>query len=734
MQYLRYKGEFLSRNNTVCTVEIYREADMPYTGIGKLSFPAEAPVTIERARADKEEALCGSVAEVTIISPGDRTYEDLYTITPGDITLRLYRDRKLYWCGTLDPEFYSEPYSSASQYEVTLTFSDFGILNRLKFNLEGMQLMQDIVDNALRRAKLDHCPLSQQYISTCIPGSATPVTLSSLSLRADNFYDEDGEALSMHEVLTGILQPMNLRMVQHAGQIYVYDLNALYLKAPAEQVRWESTDQQMDTDKVANNVKITFSPYSKAALLTGDLEYQGDETGNTGAQPDGSVCYNYYTNYKKATDYDWDYSAISFLIYVGSKAAGEAGAFYNRYFEIIPMLGGMKSTGIAHFFYTGGHGSLSSGYPKPIGTSPSLQSIDPIIKTGKIYLPAMGTGEARNTLLRLQLDTLIDARYNPFSDADRDNESGNYNAMLKKAAYLYVPFRAVVYDGAGNALCHYVNNFEATKTYLEPHLKYTTGKWVDGAPSDWDEAVLAYYNTDDPGGPLRSLGWRTNRQTLMRNREFIKRRPSWLKIDDGQYMAYPPVPGYIEISILTGIKTYDTHVWSTRENANDIVIGTDIGPYIRWMLYKLPKLSVVRTNSVFEEYSSEDVEYTGVLNKNAKDGINIDTICGTMKDVNPAARGAYHNAATGLQITEMTRAGRTTQVEHLLIGTLYSQYATRKTTLSGTAKLTDGHLKSYTDAHQGGKRFIVLQDMQDLIADERELEMVEFRPDEYEEE
>lgn len=163
------------------------------------------------------------------------------------------------------------------------------------------------------------------------------------------------------------------------------------------------------------------------------------------------------------------------------------------------------------------------------------------------------------------------------------------------------------------------------------------------------------------------------------------------------------------------------------------MLETDITSRVRWMLYKLPALSVVRTNSVFEEYSSDDVEYTGVLNENAKDNIKIDTICGTMEEVNPVARGAYHQTSTGLQITEMTRAGRTTQVEHLLIGTLYSQYAERKTVLSGTTRLMGGGLKSCTDANQEDKRFIVLQDVQDLIADERELKMVELRPDEYEE-
>ncbi|MGG6494642.1 UNVERIFIED_CONTAM: hypothetical protein NY603_17025, partial [Bacteroidetes bacterium 56_B9] len=161
---------------------------------------------------------------------------------------------------------------------------------------------------------------------------------------------------------------------------------------------------------------------------------------NTGIQPDGSNCYKYLPNYKKPEDYDWDYSDISFLMYVGSKGTGTSSSSYKRYFEIAPILGGSKSTGVAYFFYTG-YGSLSSGAPKPVGTPPSTRNDTPVIKTEKIYLPAIGADETAHTLLRLQLGILIDARYNPFSDADGDNEKGNYNAILNDAGYLYLPFR-----------------------------------------------------------------------------------------------------------------------------------------------------------------------------------------------------------------------------------------------------------------------------------------------------
>ena len=80
----------------------------------------------------------------------------------------------------------------------------------------------------------------------------------------------------------------------------------------------------------------------------------------------------------------------------------------------------------------------------------------------------------------------------------------------------------------------------------------------------------------------------------------------------------------------------------------------------------------------------------------------------------------------------LTRNGRTTQAEQLLIGTLYSQFADRKTKLTGTAKIDIGGLKTYSEYMQQNKRFVMLGDVQNVATDESEITIVELRPDEYE--
>lgn len=202
-----------------------------------------------------------------MVSPGDRTYEDLYIILPGSIRLEVLRNGLLYWSGALDPEFYEEPYSAFDEYEVKLTFSDFGILDRLKYDLTGTRTLENILQYALRRSKIQYGELNQDYLSTYLEEGGTRATLDKISVRSDNFYDEDGEACTLYEVIEGMLQPLALKLIQKNGKIWVYDLNGLYLHGITKGILWKSDDQIMGVDKVINNVKITFSPYSDGKFV-----------------------------------------------------------------------------------------------------------------------------------------------------------------------------------------------------------------------------------------------------------------------------------------------------------------------------------------------------------------------------------------------------------------------------------------------------------------------------------
>ena len=740
---LRYMGEFLSRKGVVWRVEILQDN---YSGnVGQLTFEADEALVINWKHTDKEEVICGSEATLKIESPGDRTYEDLYTIEVGKIRMDVYRENSLYWSGTLDPEFYEEPYEKARYYVVTLTFSDFGILDRLKYNLSGMQTLEAILLDAIDRSKVCASLLANSYCTTYFAGTDTKATLSALSVRSENFYDEDAEPSTLKEVVTGILQPLAMKMIQRNGHIYIFDLNGLYTLAQSRAITWDGDSQTMGVDKVANNVKVNFSPYSSSELLSGKLEYKDTysvDMINLVADP-GASYYSYYPDYSEdhRQGGNWDYNLINFTIFISTLGAGLH--YLNplaRYCHILPLVGGpSETTAIAWAFHSGGHGGLDTGWPKRILNDVRMEAARQIMQTHRVFLPKLTTEDAKSYYVRLSLEMLLDARYNPFTEGNDGNEGGNYEGMKGRTGYAFVPVAVNIYDSAGNAVCHYENSTIA-KGATKGHLGYCKGSWVSGA-GGFGTAYLEYYDPKDLWESAGILGWKANRHCIGRpgrgNIE-VQIYDSFKQMADGQYMPYPPEGGYIEVTVYEGVQCFDMD-----ETVSPLIpiqtpwesprYWVDDNRYnqCRWLLYKAPKIELVKNNLIFDAAELDDVEYSGYINKHAKEEISIDTVCGTANTTCPTAKGIYCRASDSLQIQQLKRAGVTDHPEKLLIGTLYSQYATRHTTLEGEAVIDPGGLCKYTEQNQPGKVFMMSEEQQDVITDTTQAVYTELSPDEY---
>lgn len=735
MLYERYSGIFASRDGILWKAVIMQESDRAFSTVGELAFPAEEPLIIEWGETDKDEPVASSSATLTLLSPGDRTYEDLYTIEVGRIRLDVYRNGVLYWSGVLDPEFYEEPYISNSDYEVSLTFSDFGILDRLKYGLSGRQNCYELLTYILQASRISYQSI-ESHISTTLAGSGNS-GLAQFDVRSDNFFDEDGEASTLREVLDGILQPLALRIQQRNGKIWVYDLNCAFSELRSRKIEWTSDDQVMGVDKVVNNAKIKLSTYSSAELLTDELTYPGEYSEDmTNITNDDKGYFSFYTDYSESNrvDWNWDYNLISFTIFLDhnydrketglKEVAGSA-----RYFHIQPMLGGQEATGVMAFMRTQGHGSLTTGWPRKIGIDPSYKQQTVLMRSNRVFIPKIDSAEASKYYVRLQLEMLLDARYNPFTDANDGNESGNYNNLKVWFGYVMIPVTVTLYDESGTAIKHYSNETIARSSDRPGHLSWTKGEWKNGAAT-FGSCWLEWYDPNDRSENSGCLGWKKNRHNIGLSTKPIYK--SFAQMDEGEYIPYPPEGGYLEVCVYIGIypwdygeTDFDTHRMADRKNLYE---------KIRWLLYKAPSIDVVKSNVVKSDAETDDIEYYSYINVSAKDDLDIDTICGTAENPCPTSKANFLNAGTGQQVSVVTRAGRTSQAERLLLGTLYSQFAERKTKLEGTAQIPAGDLTLYSDAMQGDKKFLCMSEVQNLQAGESEITVVELRPDEYDEE
>lgn len=110
---------------------------------------------------------------------------------------------QLYWSGYLDTETYEEPYSMANGYDVSLTFSDFGVLDRLKSELVGVQPLSAIINECLNKAAIEG---EIEYHLATTNADGYTLDLSNLFINMDNFADEEDETMTLREILEECLR------------------------------------------------------------------------------------------------------------------------------------------------------------------------------------------------------------------------------------------------------------------------------------------------------------------------------------------------------------------------------------------------------------------------------------------------------------------------------------------------------------------------------------------------
>ena len=756
MKYLRYMGEFVSVSGVVWRVEILQEADSAFATVGALEFDIDEPLSIDWEKKSKDTVICGSIATLKVISPGDRTYEDLYSIEVGRIRMDVYRNNSLYWSGCIDTEFYEEPYEQANGYVVSLTFSDFGVLDRLKYSLANMQTLIDIISYCVGRSGINSSGIDDSLISTQLSPTGPALSLSDIKVRSDNFFDEDGDAASLAKVIDGILQPLALRMVQRAGKVYIYDLNGLYAKASVKQITWDGSSQTMGVDEVYNNAKITWSTYAQSGNLSPENCWsESIKTDSSlmalnnlgGGSKDGA---NYFSYHYSTSLRDWiDATDCGFTIWLAKDGQGvEIVNDKARFFKIVPQYDGTESEGVAILwtayrgYKVGGSSNWSAElkrmpYGVPTGSLVGdLNNIGAaIFKTSPVWVPPVDN--ANGLLLRVGIDMLMDTRFNPFESASNLMKGAEqkdwYNQFTSHGNFVYVPV-TIKYQPDGSDTVYVWTNQTIVSTNVSSPvttLAATYGRWVaytsDSNPNAW--GYLAYYDAKDRKNTCGVLGWKKNRPAINpHNKGTIS---ILTNAEAGQYIPYPNFGGggklWVEVrsggwQISDGGKTLQNVNYNNPK---------ELWGKCQWILMKMPQIEIMNNSQFDQGLNTDDVEYSAEINSAAKEEIKIDTICGTSAEGVPTARGAYFDASTGKQITQLTRAGRTTQAEDLLIGTLFSQFAQRHTMLSGEAKLLHDPMAIYEEANQEGKKFILIEDVQDARLNTSDAVFVELSPDEY---
>ncbi len=752
MMNIRYSGSFVSLRGTTWRVDILQDG---YSGpVGELTFPGERPLEIEWREKGKDAVLCGSTATLKIESPTDRAYLDLYTVVPCSVALKVYRTEagasasSLWWVGTLDTEFYEEPYERDRHYDVTLTFEDFGVWGRLPYASDGIVSLETILGDALGRSVLSDLSvvlLSSTQVADADGVAVTSASdlLSTLGVSSSNFYDEDGEAMSVGEVVEGVFQPLGLKIIQRAGSLYVFDLNALYGSGTVKSVVWNGSRQTLGVDVAVNNIKVIWSPYADVDMLgeTSCWLHASDPTlinlGNN-LRTSGDVSYISWHGDSDVDNWDDD-TDVGFTLLLSTAGKGATLGSAPYFFKLMPLLHGSEKEGVALLFTGIGLETTSRTYIRQVTYGNKdvifryVSSRTSLVTFGPMAIPPIADTES--TCLHISMSMLMDYKFSPFATAanlkysgpaDKDNEKSWKTHMN----YVNVPVRIRFTDSTGGVWqwsCS-VNGVDTDGYTVSPTRDpdSTLGGWL---PANDGVAYLQWY---DPQDFMDSSGlgtWTENRPCINNSADDI---PALLARATGQYISMPPTAvwgGTLSIEVLSG--------WSCQwVRGNKTLTPSDMKDATTFILLELPKVEVVRNNWLSRDLPTDDVVYSAVANADAAEGVEIETVCGTSAGKALTARGAYLVRWGDIWIPaqQFKRAGRTSTCEQLLIGTLYSQWATRHLTLSGEMWNDGEGLCVYSERSQPASlRFIKAGEVADLIEETTSATLCELSPDEYDE-
>ena len=564
-----HTGEFMSKGGTLYRVDIWRKGDEQpsISQPAELRFEAVEPLVIDWGETSKETPICGSTATLSIESPGDRTYIGLYTVKPGAVGLDVYREGALYWCGTLDPESYEEPYERADLYPVSLTFSDFGMLDRVAFTPTLPVLsLRKILEQGMRLVGLE--ALSLDVTRIALRTKEGKSVAEELCAKAANFVDEEGKPMTMREALEAMLQPCGLKLMQRSGRLWLYDLQGLYALAPTRWTEWSSDKQRLAVDKVANAVTLNFSPYAQTKILdASDLKFTKRVNvadalkGSDGAAGRWVV----FTDKKAAeralapTAEEWEKDKARQKEAEFMMVRGDYGAF-----RIVPLRGGTEAVGVMSSYMNPDESGMqrfevndsgmtamahrsSRVYLPPLKTLAALSpaeraevearekaELDALWKSieeeARVWT-ATGIAPKRDYIppvsvprLRIKMECLMDVRYNPFAEApkpdatDEDgNDGGTYNWMKRVAAWCFTPMKVALYDSATarTPVKTYSNEVAASFETENPFVLEPSDGWKEGEDGLlW----LAYYPDSGSIAEDSALlkGWATNKPCIGR--------------------------------------------------------------------------------------------------------------------------------------------------------------------------------------------------------------------------
>jgi len=271
------------------------------------------------------------------------TLQDLFTTDPQKFMVKIYDGESeessgatnLVWQGFVSTGIYTESYSTplVLKSQITIECNDgMALLDDIPYtqtvggsNYTGYSTLGVVMKNIFDKLELDFL---QIRTATDLEYDGHTNIFTCLSVNNENYYDEQGKAMSCREVLDSIFGALGLVVSLRGHKIYIIDPIHLHVSNSASKeydthpiygsdediigiggywdisngdINWYKTGQNLDIIQAFNYIDISYDPYSFV-----EAGYDFNEEGNA----DDPGIYGEYTNngvtYRVHTDITMD--------------------------------------------------------------------------------------------------------------------------------------------------------------------------------------------------------------------------------------------------------------------------------------------------------------------------------------------------------------------------------------------------------------------------------------------
>lgn len=225
---LCYKLPFKDLKDQDYTVEIEKNG---YTGVVTELTGSDTPFTIS---IDDEDFLYTplrfSTAKIGIV--GSDYLQDLFSTQYQMFRVTLLKGSEPVWCGFIKPENYSQDYVlSLFSYEVECV-SAMSVMENLDYKQVregemGLISLWDILKNIITRsqARFRNVYVPHVYAKDEAAYEAGDNVLAEMTISEQNFFDENGKAMTCKDVLEAVCYFLNWTCVDWQGSLYFIDID-----------------------------------------------------------------------------------------------------------------------------------------------------------------------------------------------------------------------------------------------------------------------------------------------------------------------------------------------------------------------------------------------------------------------------------------------------------------------------------------------------------------------------